>query len=142
MKKKNTIKYFDFESVPLKERWIAAISPGLFFADIQRFKFPFKSWEIPRRLAKKLHEKDGGLVAFKRFVYDPEEGEKVLDSGWWYFGGEFLKTEDLLKDPRFSGKEHEILRDNIKNNGIKDCMYFKETGKVYQFNEYDNYETV
>ena len=66
-------KKINLKEVPLKQRHVVAISPGFFFADDTEMKWPKKSWEDVETLSKELEKKDAGYVAFRRFIYDPED---------------------------------------------------------------------
>ena len=91
------MKKIDPSSIPLKQRHLVAISPGFFFADDTEMKWPKKNWESPEAIAKDLVKEDNGYVAFRRFIYDPEEGQVFLDKGWVYFGGKLYKGKDILE---------------------------------------------
>ena len=132
------MKKIDPSNIPLKQRHLVAISPGFFFADDTEMKWPKKSWEDPEDIAKELEKKDSGYGAFRRFIYDPEEGQVFLDKGWVYFGGKLYKGKDILE-----GKADfpcsEIGMRNIENNGIKEVVWFPDAKKMYPLNKEDKF---
>lgn len=131
-------KNIDLNSVPLKQRHLVAIAPGFFFADDTEMKWPKENWADDEALAKALHKKDDSFVAFRRFIYDPEEGQVYLDRGWVYFGGKVYKGKDILE-----GKADfpcsEIGMRNIENNDIKEIVWFPEAQKMYPLNKEDKF---
>ena len=132
------MKKIDPSSIPLKQRHLVAIAPGFFFADDTEMKWPKKNWEDPEAIAKDLAKEDDGYVAFRRFIYDPEEGKVFLDKGWVYFGGKVYKGKDIL-----AGKADfpcsEIGMRNIENNGIKEVVWFHDAQKMYPLDKEDKF---
>ena len=122
--------------IPLTWRHLIAISPGFFFADDTTMKWPKKSWEDVETLAKELEKKDAGYVAFRRFIYDPEEGQVFLDKGWVYFGGEMYDGKDVVSG-KVSLPISDIAVRNIENNNFKTVIWFPNSGKMYPLNEED-----
>lgn len=132
------MKKIDPSNIPLKQRHLVAIAPGFFFADDTEMKWPKKNWEDPVAIAKDLAKEDNGYVAFRRFIYDPEEGKVFLDKGWVYFGGKVYKGKDIL-----AGKADfpcsEIGMRNIENNGIKEVVWFPDAQKMYPLDKEDKF---
>ena len=131
-------KQIKFNEVPMKQRRVVAISPGLFFADDWEMKWPKASWEDEVALARELHKKDMSLVAFRRFIYDPEDGQKFMDKGWVYFGGKIYKGADVV-----AGKSDfpcgDITKNNIENNHIKNVVWFSDAHEMYPLNRNDKF---
>lgn len=127
-----------FVNIPLKRRFIVAISPGFFFADDTEIKWPKKSWEDDAALARALDKMDNGYVAFRRFIYDPETGKRYLDRGWVYFGGKVYNGQDVI-DGKTDFDGSDIAKRNIENNHIDKVLWFKESGKMYPLNKTDRF---
>ena len=132
------MKKIDPSNIPLKQRNLVAISPGFFFADDYEMKWPKKSWEDPEAIAKELEKKDSGYVAFRRFIYDPEEGQVFLDKGWVYFGGEVYDGKDVV-DGKVNLPVSDIAVRNIANNGFKTVIWFPDAQKMYPLNKQDKF---
>ena len=132
------MKKIDPSNIPLKQRHLVAISPGFFFADDTEMKWPKKSWEDPEAIAKELEKKDSGYVAFRRFIYDPEEGQVFLDKGWVYFGGEVYDGKDVV-DGKVNIPVSDIAVRNIENNNFKKVIWFPDAGKMYPLNKQDKF---
>ena len=128
----------NLKDIPLKQRHVVAISPGFFFADDYAMKWPKKSWEDDATLAKALEKKDAGYVAFRRFIYDPEEGKRYLDKGWVYFGGEVYDGKDVV-DGKVNIPVSDIAVRNIENNNFKKVIWFPNAGKMYPLNKEDKF---
>lgn len=131
-------KKVNLKDVPLKQRHLVAISPGFFFADDTEMKWPKESWEDVKTLAKELEKKDAGYVAFRRFIYDPEEGQVFLDKGWVYFGGEVYDGKDVV-DGKVNLPVSDIAVRNIENNNFKTVIWFPGAGKMYPLNKEDKF---
>lgn len=131
-------KNIDPTLIPLKQRHVVAIAPGFFFADDYEMKWPKKNWEDPEAIAKDLVKKDSGYVAFRRFIYDPEEGQVFLDKGWVYFGGEVYKGKDILAGNADFPCSEIGLR-NIENNKIEKVVWFNDTQKMYPLDKDDKF---
>ena len=131
-------KKVNLKDIPLKQRHVIAISPGFFFADDYEMKWPKKSWEDDATLAKELEKKDEGFVAFRRFIYDPEEGKRYLDKGWVYFGGEVYDGKDVV-DGKVNLPVSDIAVRNIENNNFKKVIWFPNAGKMYPLNKEDKF---
>lgn len=128
----------NLEDIPLKQRHVCVISPGIFFADDHEMKWPEKSWEDNEAIAKELKKKGAGYVAFRRFIYDPEEGRVFLDKGWIYFRGEMYNSKDVV-DGKVNIPVTDIAVNNIKNNNLKGIIWFPQIEKMYPLNEEDKF---
>lgn len=124
--------------IPLKQRHLVAISPGFFFADDTTMKWPKRSWENTKILAKELKKKDAGYVAFRRFIYDPENGKVFLDNGWVYFGGAVYDGKDVI-DWKVNLPVSDIAIRNIECNNFKKVVWFPNSGKMYPLNKDDKF---
>ena len=133
-----TKKNIDLNEVPLKQRHLVAISPGFFFADDYEMKWPKKNWADDEALAKSLLKENEGYVAFRRFIYDPEEGQVFLDKGWVYFGGEMYDGKDVV-DGKVNLPVSDIAVRNIENNNFKTVIWFPDAQKMYPLNENDKF---
>jgi hypothetical protein len=133
-----TKKNIDLNEVPLKQRHLVAISPGFFFADDYEMKWPKKSWEDDEALAKALKKMGEGFVAFRRFIYDPEDGQKYLDKGWVYFGGEVYDGKDVV-DGKVNLPVSDIAVRNIENNNFTTVIWFPDAQKMYPLNKNDKF---
>lgn len=131
-------KNVNLEDIPLKQRHVCVISPGVFFADDFEMKWPDKSWEDDETLAKLLKKKGAGYVAFRRFIYDHEDGRKFLDNGWVYFRGEAYDGKDVV-DGKVNIPVSDIAIANIKNNDLKGVVWFPRINKMYPLNEEDKF---
>lgn len=131
-------KQIKLEDVPMKQRRLVAIAPGLFFADDYEMKWPKKTWEDDKALAKALLKKDGSLVGFRRFIYDPEDGQKFLDRGWVYFGGKKYKGKDVIAG-KIDFECSDIGRRNIEDNHIENIVWFPNAHKMYPLHNEDKY---
>ena len=131
-------KKINLKDVPLNQRHLVAISPGFFFADDTTMKWPKENWEDDESLAEALKKKNANYVAFRRFIYDPEDGKVFLDKGWVYFGGEVYDSKDVV-----SGKVNlpvtDIAVSNIEYNNIKKVFWFPNFGKMYPLNKEDKF---
>ena len=132
------MKKIDPSSIPLKQRHLVAIAPGFFFADDTEMKWPKKNWEDPESIAKDLAKEDNGYVAFRRFIYDPEEGKVFLDKGWVYFGGEVYDGKDVV-DGKVNLPVSDIAVRNIENNNFKTVIWFPGAGKMYPLDKEDKF---
>ena len=132
------MKKINPQEVPLKHRHVLAISPGLLFADDYEMKWPKENWEDIDSLAKALHKKDTGYVGFRRFIYDPEEGQVFLDKGWVYFGGEVYDGKDVV-DGKVNLPVSDIAIRNIENNDFKTVIWFPDAQKMYPLNKQDKF---
>ena len=132
------MKKIDPSSIPLKQRYLVAIAPGFFFADDTEMKWPKKNWEDPESIAKDLAKEDNGYVAFRRFIYDPEEGKVFLDKGWVYFGGEVYDGKDVV-DGKVNLPVSDIAVRNIENNNFKTVIWFPGAGKMYPLDKEDKF---
>lgn len=135
------MKKINPQEVPLKHRHVLAISPGLLFADDYEMKWPKENWEDIDSLAKALHKKDTGYVGFRRFIYDPEEGQVFLDKGWVYFNGTVYKGKDIVSG-KVSISGGEIACANIVNNDIDEVVWFPKSQKMYPLNKNDKFVKV
>ena len=131
-------KQVNIADIPLKQRHLVAISPGFFFADDYEMKWPKTNLEDPEAIAKDLAKKDNGYVAFRRFIYDPEEGQVFLDKGWVYFGGEVYDGKDVV-DGKVNLPMSDIVVKNIKSNNFKTVIWFPEAEKLYPLNKEDKF---
>ena len=133
-----TKKNIDLNEVPLKQRRLVAISPGFFFADDYEMKWPKKSWEDDEALAKALKKMGEGFVAFRRFIYDPEDGQKFMDKGWVYFGGEVYDGKDVVNG-KVNLPVSDIAVRNIENNNFTTVIWFPDAQKMYPLNKQDKF---
>lgn len=130
-------KRINFEDVPLKQRYVEVISPeGFLFADNSEIRWPKASWVDEIKLATALYKGDDRIVAFRRFVYDPEKGKKYFDKGWMYFRGVVYKGRDVV-DGKVDCPVGDIARQNIECNHFEKVIYFPGMYRMYWFTKQD-----
>lgn len=133
-------KVMTMNDIPPAHRFIEATVPGLMFGDATGLRCPGREWIDAEDAARFVAKKSENFVAYRRFVYDPEEGKKYMDPGWVYFKGCKIDKEDIISkkaEDRFPGlKIGDILRANVENNGF-DVIWFEECDKFYPFDDGD-----
>ena len=138
-------KKLSANSVSLKKRYVELITPRAFTPQIDRIKWPRKSWENEFDLMQKISERDKLVVGFKRFVYDSKKNRVYLDDGYVFFRGKFYNGEDAIKIDEVKDNIGPRAVDKIKNGIVKKLIYFSAnnktliSGAMYSMNAEDKF---
>jgi hypothetical protein len=131
------MKQIELSSVPLAHRHIEVTSVGFFFGDSSDMHWPKETWADAKALASELSKASDRYVGFRRFIYDPEIGKKLLDPGWVFFRGKLIRRDDILSGKAEKDNPGLIVKETMKGNfrsNDRDCLWFKGFDTAWSMN--------